>query len=63
MLEPRQRQFPQDAFDVNPVTIGLFVLLTLLGVGLVAWNWLRHGRDRAYVTRYYLANNPTAPPD
>jgi type II secretory pathway pseudopilin PulG len=63
ILEPRQRQFPEDAFDTTPVTIGLFALLTLLGVGLVGWNWWRHGRDRAYVTRYYLANNPTAPPD
>jgi hypothetical protein len=51
MLESRQRQFPQDAFDATPVTIGLFLILTLLGVGLVGWNWLRHGRDRAYVTR------------
>jgi uncharacterized membrane protein YgcG len=63
MLEERQRQFPADAFDATPVTIGLFLILTLLGVGLVGWNWWRHGRDRAYVTRYYLANNPTAPPD
>ena len=63
MLEPRQRQFPQDAFDATPLTIGLLVLLTLLGVGLVAWNWWVHGRDRAYITRYYLANDPSAPPD
>ena len=63
MLEPRQRQFPQDAFDVNPVTVALFLLLTLLGVGLVGWNWWVHGRDRAYVTRYYLAGDPAAPPD
>jgi uncharacterized membrane protein YgcG len=62
MLEPRQRQFPQDAFDATPLTIGLFVLLTLLGVGLVAWNWWVHGRDRAYITRYYLANDPSSPP-
>ncbi len=58
MLEPRQRQFPQDAFDVTPVTVGLFALLTLLGVGLVAWNWWVHGRDRAYMTQYYLTNDP-----
>jgi uncharacterized membrane protein YgcG len=63
MLEPRQRQFPQDAFDVNAVTVVLFLLLTVLGVGLVGWNWWVHGRDRAYVTRYYLANDPTAAPD
>lgn len=58
LLEARQRQFPQDAFDLNPLTVGLFVLLTLLGVGLVGWNWWLHGRDRAYLTQHYLA--PTA---
>jgi len=60
MLEARQRQFPQDAFDLTPFTVGLFVLLTLLGLGLVAWNWWVHGRDRAYLTQHYLATAPTA---
>ncbi len=58
MLEPRQREFPQDAFEVTPLPVGLFVLLTLLGVGLVAWNWWTHGRDRAYLTQYYLTSDP-----
>ena len=64
LLEPRARQFPQDAFDVTPLTVGLFALLTVLGVGLVAWNWWTHGRDRAYITQHYLTNDPreeTAP--
>ncbi|MEP6753677.1 MAG: DUF2207 domain-containing protein [Candidatus Dormiibacterota bacterium] len=60
LLEPRQRQFPQDAFDVTPLTVGLFALLTLLGLGLVAWNWWTHGRDRAYLTQHYLASAPSA---
>jgi uncharacterized membrane protein YgcG len=60
LLEPRQRQFPQDAFDITPLTVGLFVLLTLLGVGLVAWNWWTHGRDRAYLTQHYHAKPPSA---
>jgi uncharacterized membrane protein YgcG len=60
MLEARQRQFPQDAFDLTPLTVGLFVILTLLGLGLVAWNWWVHGRDRAYLTQHYLANVPSA---
>jgi uncharacterized membrane protein YgcG len=60
LLEPRARQFPQDAFDLTPLTVTLFVLLTLLGVGLVAWNWWVHGRDRAYLTQHYLANAPSA---
>jgi uncharacterized membrane protein YgcG len=60
LLEPRQRQFPQDAFDLTPVTVTLFVILTLLGIGLVAWNWWIHGRDRAYLTQHYLASTATA---
>ncbi len=58
MLEPRLRQFPQDAFDVTPVTVGLAALLLVIGVGLVIWNWWVHGRDRAYLTQYYLTNDP-----
>jgi uncharacterized membrane protein YgcG len=60
LLEPRQRQFPQDAFDLTPLTVTLFVLLTVLGIGAVAWNWWVHGRDRAYLTQQYLASAPTA---
>ena len=58
MLEPRQRQFPQDAFDVTPWTVGGFLLLLVIGVGLVARNWWIHGRDRAYLTQFYLTNDP-----
>jgi hypothetical protein len=60
LLEPRARQFPQDAFDLTPLTVTLFVLLTLLGVGLVAWNWWVHGRDRAYLTQHYMASSSSA---
>jgi uncharacterized membrane protein YgcG len=60
LLEPRARQFPQDTFDLTPVTVTLFVLLTVVGVGLVAWNWWVHGRDRAYLTQHYMANTPSA---
>jgi uncharacterized membrane protein YgcG len=63
MLEPRQRQFPQDAFDLTPLTVTLFLLLTVLGVGLIAWNWWVHGRDRAYLTQHYLANAPSSATD
>ncbi|MGH7764740.1 MAG: DUF2207 domain-containing protein, partial [Candidatus Dormibacteraceae bacterium] len=54
LLEPRLRQFPQDAFDGNQLSVGLSLLILLVGVGLVAWNYLAHGRDRAYLTKYYL---------
>jgi uncharacterized membrane protein YgcG len=59
MLEPRLRQFPQDAFDINPLTVGLAVLVLILGLGLVAWNWWAHGRDREYLTQYYLTHDPS----
>jgi uncharacterized membrane protein YgcG len=58
LLEPRQRRFPQDAFDITPLTVGLFLLLLVAGIGLVARNWWTHGRDRAYLTQYYLTNDP-----
>jgi uncharacterized membrane protein YgcG len=58
MLEPRKRQFPQDAFDINPLTVGLGLMVAIAGIGLVAWNWWMHGRDRAYLTQYYLTNDP-----
>jgi len=58
LLEPRQRQFPQDAFDLNSFTVGLSLLILIVGVGLVAWNWWLHGRDREYLTQYYLTNDP-----
>lgn len=58
LLEQHQRQFPQDAFDVTPLTVALSALLIVLGIGLVAWNWWAHGRDRAYLTQYYLTNDP-----
>jgi hypothetical protein len=55
MLTAKAREFPQDAFDVNPLTVGLALLVAIAGIGAVAWNWWRHGRDRAYLTRYYEA--------
>jgi Predicted membrane protein (DUF2207) len=58
MLESRSRQFPQDAFDLNPFTVGLSLLIAIAGIGLVAWNWWVHGRDRSYLTQYYLTNDP-----
>jgi predicted membrane protein DUF2207 len=58
MLEARLRQFPQDAFDINPLTVGLSLLVLVAGIGFVIWNWWAHGRDRAYLTQYYLTNDP-----
>jgi uncharacterized membrane protein YgcG len=58
LLEARDRQFPQDAFDITPLTVGLSLLVAVAGIGLVAWNWWARGRDRAYLTQYYLTNDP-----
>jgi hypothetical protein len=58
MLDARKRLFPQDAFDINPLTVGLSLLIAIGGMGLIAWNWWVHGRDRAYLTQYYLTNDP-----
>ena len=58
MLEDRMRFFPDGAFDLNPFTIGAFALTLLLGLGLVGRNWWLHGRDREYLTQYYLTNDP-----
>jgi len=58
MLDARNRLFPIDAFDITPLTVTLSLLIAVLGIGLVAWNWWAHGRDRAYLTQYYLTNDP-----
>ena len=58
MLEGRKRQFPQDAFDLNPFTVAVSLLIAIAGLGLVAWNWWAHGRDRMYLTQYYVTNDP-----
>ena len=58
MLEGRKRQFPQDAFDVNRFTVAVSLLIAVAGLGLVAWNWWVHGRDRMYLTQYYVTNDP-----
>ena len=60
LLEARKRQFPQDAFDVNPLTTGVGLLVLLVGIGLIVRFWNEHGRDRAYLTRYYLAPTDAA---
>ena len=64
MLTAKAREFPQDAFDINPVTLLLALLIAAAGLAAVGWNWWRHGRDRAYLTRYYetpSVNTPEEP--
>src|SRR6185312_16486630 len=61
MLTAKAREFPRDAFDVNPLTVIVSLLILIAGIAAIAWNWWRHGRDRAYLTRYYEA--PSNAPD
>jgi uncharacterized membrane protein YgcG len=55
LLEAREREFPQDAFELNPLIVGGALLVLLAGLGLIFRFWYLHGRDRAYLTRYYSA--------
>jgi uncharacterized membrane protein YgcG len=56
-LESRLRDFPQGAFDINPLTVGVSILVLVAGIGLIVRFWWLHGRDRAYLTQYYLTND------
>jgi uncharacterized membrane protein YgcG len=63
LLVSRQRDFPQEAFDVNPSTVGVSALILLVGLALIVRFWWVHGRDRAYLTQYYLTNDPRDHPE
>lgn len=58
LLEARERSFPQDSFDINPATVAVSALVLLAGIGLIVRYWWLHGRDRAYLSQYYLTNDP-----
>jgi uncharacterized membrane protein YgcG len=58
MLVARSRNSFTDMFDVNPATVGVSALILLAGLGLIVRFWWVHGRDRAYLSQYYLTNDP-----
>ncbi len=58
LLEDRARISFSDWFVISPLTVGLFLVLLAAGTGFVAWMWWLHGRDREYLTQYYLTNDP-----
>jgi hypothetical protein len=58
LLTNREAVFPEDGFEAKPLTVGVSALILLAGLGLIGWNWWVHGRDRAYLTQYYLTNDP-----
>lgn len=62
LLEPRSREFPGDAFDITLLTVVLSIAVLLVGIGLIGWFWWLHGRDREYLTQYYLTNDPREGP-
>src|SRR5207302_4089785 len=47
----------------HPVTIGVSALVLLAGIGLIARFWWLHGRDRAYLSQYYLTNDTRDHPE
>ncbi len=57
LLEPRPRSFPADAFDIDPLIFGVGGLLLIAGLGVIAWLWWQHGRDREYLTRLYTSGD------
>ncbi len=57
-LVSRLRDFPQGAFDINPATLAASALVLIACIGLIVRFWWLHGRDRAYLTQYYLTNDP-----
>jgi hypothetical protein len=58
ILVAREREFPQQAFDINPAIVGVSALILIAGLALIVRFWWLHGRDRAYLTQYYLTNDP-----
>jgi len=57
--EPDAIQEIRDFLGLSPWTIAATSLMFALGLALLAWQWWRAGRDRAYTTFYYLTNDPT----
>ena len=45
-------------FAASPVMLGAAALVLVAGLALVVTNWYSHGRDHAYLTNYYLTNDP-----
>lgn len=47
-----------DFFTFDILEWGGVALSFLLSLGIIAWGWWTHGRDKAYTSIYYLTNNP-----
>jgi hypothetical protein len=47
-----------DFIEISTWTLVGAAIMTLAGLGFVALNWWRNGRDRIYTSIYYLSKNP-----
>jgi uncharacterized membrane protein YgcG len=56
ILVDKPRDFG-DYFAVNPLTVGLSLLVLLVGLGLVGFNWLRNGRDQVALDVHYIESS------
>ncbi len=50
-----------DYFEINPLTILLFLAVLAAGLGLLGRYWWLHARDRQYTTAYYTNHDLNAP--
>jgi uncharacterized protein (TIGR04222 family) len=48
----------RDFFEISRWTLAGAAIATIGGLGFVALNWWRYGRDRIYTSIYYLSQNP-----
>ncbi len=56
-LEKRAREF-EEYFEVTPLTAGGGGLVLLGMIAALGWAWWTNGRDRRFVTIYYLTDDP-----
>ena len=47
-----------DFFTLDTAELGGMLGSFIFSVGLIAWAWWTHGRDRSYTSLFYLTNNP-----
>jgi uncharacterized membrane protein YgcG len=63
LLEAREREFPQDAFAINPLTVAVALVVVLAGLALIFRYWFLHGRDREYLAHYYTTDDAADRPE
>ena len=56
-LVPHQTFTQPNPFEINPATVGVSALILVVGIGVIVRFWWLHGRDRAYLTQYYVTGD------